>query len=96
LNELENPTPSINVAAAPVATAVQPKPATIKVQLPTLQDAVGLPPELGGFQLEPPLINPAAVVADRLDQKLNSPASSAPKEVYQIKRPDPYHEPIEP
>lgn len=49
---------------------------------------------LGGFTSSAPAANPASNIAAQLDQKLSSPAATAPREIYQVKKPDPYHEPI--
>ncbi len=48
----------------------------------------------GGFATSSPSANPASNIASKLDQKLSAPTATAPREIYQVKKPDPYHEPI--
>lgn len=62
---------------------------------PSLSEAIGNIPTIGGFKpIENPT-HPAAPLAEKLDQKLSTSTASAPKEVYHVKTLDPYHEPVE-
>lgn len=84
---IENPQPS-------AATYI--RPATAAPKLNTAKPVINGVPTLGGFTPAAPAVHPATPVAEKLNQKLSTPSSSAPKEIYQIKRNDPYHEQIEP
>ena len=92
LNEIENPTPSI---VAQPATP-QPTPAvTEEPKKPTLEEALsGVLPSTGGFTFEEAK-HPAEPMSQKLDQKLTESTSSTPKEIYVVKKIDPYHEPLE-
>jgi hypothetical protein len=93
LNEIENPTPSITIQN----TTPQPEiaPVAIEPKKLTLEEALsGVLPSDGGFTT-PNTTHPAEPMAKKLDEKLTNATSSAPKEIYVVKKPDPYHEPIE-
>ena len=92
LNEIENPTPSI--AARPATP--QPTPVvTEEPKKPTLEEALsGVLPSTGGFTFEEAK-HPAEPMSQKLDQKLTESTSSTPKEIYVVKKIDPYHEPLE-
>lgn len=94
LNEIENPTPSIVNKEQPAQET--PEIVTpVEVKKPTLEEALsGVLPSEGGFAFTDNT-HPAEPMAQKLEQKLSGPTTSTPKEIYVVKKPDPYHEPIE-
>jgi hypothetical protein len=93
LNEIENPTPSIVSKEAIPQVAEENK--AEEVKKPTLEEALsGVLPTEGGFSFNE-ASHPAEPMAQKLDQKLSNATVTAPKEIYVVKKPDPYHEPIE-
>lgn len=111
LNEIENPTPSIKGLGLKLAnTGAQNKMSISSTTNDTISSntsqATTVPttsfqsssfennPTIGGFSLHTP-VNPAQKIADKLNQNLQTPSVSIPKEVYIPKKIDPYKEPVE-
>lgn len=111
LNEIENPTPSIKgLGLKPANTNTQNQVHISSTTDNTISNNTAqtaptsttpvLPPNLennltmGGFSLHTP-VNPAQKIADKLNQNLQTPSVSIPKEVYVPKKLDPYKEPLE-
>ncbi len=93
LSEIENPTPSI--ASREPAPQIEVKALVEEIKKPTLEQALnGVLPTEGGFSFNENS-HPAESIVKKLDEKLSTPTSSLPKEVYVVKKIDPYHEPIE-
>lgn len=110
LNEIENPTPSINTTAnfqANVAksagmnnsansSTTSAKAGNIsKTPLTPVSLANPSTASLHSSSSVAPYSNPALNIASKLDQKLSTPSASIPKDIYVSKKPDPYHEPVD-
>lgn len=88
LKEIENPTLSI-----PNSPTVTPKtPLSVNSLAQKTISTASSGSTLQGFATTQTPPNPAEKVAQKLDAKLEAPASSEPVEVYQVKKPDPYRE----
>lgn len=106
LNEIENPTPSINTTTAfqnsntkapstsTSSTTVSSNPT--KTLTPTSKNTPNQPTEPSLHSPAPiaTYTNPALNIATKLGQNLDTPSASIPKDVYMSKKPDPYHEPV--
>jgi hypothetical protein len=68
---------------------------TTTTKAPTLQEAVGSMPDIGGFIPVNNVLAPSQKVADGLDSKLTTPSATPMKEVFVPKKLDPYREPAE-
>lgn len=108
LNEIENPTHSMETTSQFVKPAVtgsssnpstpntntsSPVPKVVPSQ--TISTTPTNPLDLGGFGINKAnTSNPAQNIANKLGQNLSAPTTSIPKEVYVSKKLDPYKEPF--
>lgn len=90
LNEIENPTPSINTTTSFQSSNPTKTPTPIPKNTPNQSTS----PSLHSPAPVAPYTNPALNIATKLEQNLGAPSASIPKDVYVSKKPDPYHEPV--
>lgn len=99
LSEIENPTPSINTTPSfqnQVTTDKQQNSSSFKPSSTNSSTQSSSPnPSLHSSASIAPYVNPALHIASKLDQKLDTPSASLPKDIYISKKPDPYHEPVD-
>jgi len=108
LSEIENPTPSISTTTdfqnRTVKTAVN-TPTITATTKPSVATSTALANSSANQTQSPSLhssdpsvvsyTNPALHIASKLDNKLDTPSASIPKDIYISKKPDPYHEPVD-
>lgn len=111
LNEIESPTPSIadqsydkpiehlqtmpKEAQAAMQASENKDDDSQLIKAPTLQEAVGNMPDIGGFIPVNNVLAPSQKVANTLDSKLSTATATPIKEVFIPKKIDPYREPAE-